>query len=65
LDQGKAGAFSACHIEKQLLTYFVYKHIFLPYKLGQDISLVDLDIDELLEDEYKRREMEKKYKENL
>jgi hypothetical protein len=65
LDQGKAGNFYARYAEKQLFVYFVSKHIFLPYELDQDISLADLDLDELLEDKYKRRQMEKKHKEDL
>lgn len=64
-DQGIAGNFHACHAEKQLLAYLVHKHIFLPYELGQDITLADLDLDELSEDEYERRQMEKKHEEDL
>lgn len=31
-DQGTPGRYNACHAEKQLIAYFVYKHLFLNYE---------------------------------
>jgi hypothetical protein len=33
-DQGRPGLFQACHAEKQLITYFIGKHAFLPEEVG-------------------------------
>ena len=32
-DQGRPGMYHACHAEKQLVAYFVHKHVFLPHEL--------------------------------
>lgn len=32
-DQGLSGRFNACHAEKQLIAYFVHKHLVLPHEL--------------------------------
>ncbi|KID95149.1 ankyrin repeat protein, partial [Metarhizium majus ARSEF 297] len=44
-DQGVPGQFNACHAEKQLIAYFVHKHVFLP----SDISSCQGAGDELAE----------------
>ncbi|KAG5947588.1 hypothetical protein E4U60_002936 [Claviceps pazoutovae] len=33
IDQGIPGRFIACHVEKQLIAYFIYKHLCLPHEL--------------------------------
>lgn len=40
-DQGKPGQFYACHAEKKLIAYFLYKHVFLPKDRQRDQSLED------------------------
>lgn len=32
-DQGVVGQFNACHAEKQLIAYFIHRHLFLPSEL--------------------------------
>jgi hypothetical protein len=33
-DQGRPGLSQACHVEKQLIIYFISKHVFLPKEVG-------------------------------
>ncbi|KAL7784521.1 hypothetical protein V8C43DRAFT_166666 [Trichoderma afarasin] len=40
-DQGKPGQFYACHSEKKLIAYFLYKHVFLPKDRQPDQTLED------------------------
>ena len=45
-DQGEPGRYYACHAEKQLIAYFVHKHLFLGDELKKDIDLAKLNLDE-------------------
>ncbi|KAG6043585.1 hypothetical protein E4U39_004364 [Claviceps sp. Clav50 group G5] len=38
-DQGIPGQFIACHVEKQLIAYFIYKHLCLPHELQKSEEL--------------------------
>ncbi|KAI0163898.1 DYW family of nucleic acid deaminases-domain-containing protein [Xylariaceae sp. FL1272] len=38
-DQGQHGRFSACHAEKQLVAYLIYKHCFLPRENEQSSQI--------------------------
>ncbi|KOC16892.1 putative ankyrin repeat domain [Aspergillus flavus AF70] len=38
-DQGKEGRYNACHAEKQLIAYFIDRHVFLPRDAGPDSEL--------------------------
>ncbi|RSL78707.1 hypothetical protein CEP52_017608 [Fusarium oligoseptatum] len=53
LDRGMPGRFNACHAEKQLVAYFIYKHLILPTETQQpeddpldEISLSRLTLDD-------------------
>ena len=53
LDRGIPGRFNACHAEKQLVAYFIYKHLILPTETQQpeddpldEISLSRLTLDD-------------------
>ncbi len=35
-DQGKSGQYNACHADKQLVAYFVHKHLFLSHELEEE-----------------------------
>lgn len=59
-DQGEPGQFYACHAEKQLIAYFVHKHLFLPFELIQDRS--DGEWDDEWHDEW---EQEREHKRKL
>lgn len=37
-DQGVPGRFSACHVEKQLIVYFIYKHTILSHELQSPVE---------------------------
>jgi len=41
-DRGVSGRFNACYAEKQLIAYFINKHIFLPRDRSPDRDLKDL-----------------------
>jgi hypothetical protein len=41
-DRGVSGRFNACHAEKQLIAYFIDKHVFLPRDRSPDRDLEDL-----------------------
>lgn len=38
-DRGKKGRFNACHAEKQLIAYFIDRHVFLPRDARPDLEL--------------------------
>lgn len=38
-DQGKKGRYNACHAEKQLIAYFIDRHVFLPRDADPDSEL--------------------------
>ncbi|KAF2189115.1 hypothetical protein K469DRAFT_564403 [Zopfia rhizophila CBS 207.26] len=38
-DQGEPGSYHACHAEKQLIAFFVNKHLFLPHEFEEDFDL--------------------------
>jgi hypothetical protein len=64
-DQGEQGRYHAYHAEKQLIAFFVNKHLFLPHELEEKADLARLDLRDLPDMEYERREGEKRHKENL
>lgn len=64
-DQGEPGQFYACHAEKQLLAFFVHRHLFLPFEIGEDVDLAELDLDELSEEECRRRRSDREHKDDL
>lgn len=41
-DQGEAGRYHACHAEKQLIAYFVNKHLFLCHEIEENEGLANL-----------------------
>ncbi|CAH0052458.1 unnamed protein product [Clonostachys solani] len=45
-DQGQAGRYNACHAEKQLVAYFVNKHLFLAHETGDDLDMARLHLGE-------------------
>jgi hypothetical protein len=45
-DQDRAGQFYACHAEKQLIAYFVSRHVFLPCDVEEDFGLSRLSLDD-------------------
>ncbi|KAE8367028.1 hypothetical protein BDV27DRAFT_124561 [Aspergillus caelatus] len=53
-DRGKDGQYNACHAEKQLIAYFVDRHVFLPrdldlnLKLEERIECVEEELQEFL-----------------
>ncbi|KAK4243102.1 hypothetical protein C7999DRAFT_45010 [Corynascus novoguineensis] len=47
-DQGEPGRYHSCHAEKQLIAFFVKKHLFLPYETEGDTSLNELSDEEYL-----------------
>ena len=53
-DQGKAGQYNACHAEKQLIAYFINRHVFLPRdglpdsELEANIERVEDELQEFL-----------------
>jgi hypothetical protein len=45
-DQGVPGQFRACHAEKQLIAYFVSRHVFLPHEVDEgDFGMKSLSLD--------------------
>lgn len=51
-DQGVPGQFNVCHVEKQLIAYFIHKHLVLPHELDipEDVDIPeDLGNDDLAE----------------
>ncbi|KAJ5748901.1 uncharacterized protein N7511_010597 [Penicillium nucicola] len=51
-DQGRDGQYNACHAEKQLIAYFIDRHVFLPRDTLPDSELeteIELNDDELEE----------------
>ncbi|KAG6078869.1 hypothetical protein E4U15_004051 [Claviceps sp. LM218 group G6] len=50
LDQGIPGQFNACHVEKQLIAYFIYKHLCLPHELQQPEEPETSEVSETLEE---------------
>ncbi|KAK6815096.1 hypothetical protein RU639_008595 [Aspergillus parasiticus] len=51
-DQGKNGRYNACHAEKQLIAYFIDRHVFLPRDVDPDSELekkIECTEDELQE----------------
>ncbi|KAL7927903.1 DYW family of nucleic acid deaminases domain-containing protein [Trichoderma austrokoningii] len=49
-DHGIPGRFYACHAEKQLVAYFVNKHMFLPCDVDEDFGMSALSMDDLRDD---------------
>lgn len=53
-DRGKDGQYNACHAEKQLIAYFIDRHVFLPRdklsdpKLEEQIELKEDELEEFL-----------------
>ena len=62
-DQGKPGRYYACHAEKQLITFFVSKHLFLPHKIED--SMADLNLNKLSNEEYEQLKKERAYRREL
>ncbi|CAI7620191.1 unnamed protein product [Penicillium palitans] len=64
-DHGQPGQFYACHAEKQLLAFFVHRHLFLPFEIGEDVDLAELNLDELPEEERGRRRLDRQHEDDL
>jgi hypothetical protein len=63
-DNGYSGRFHACHAEKQLIAFFVHKHLFLPHEIGSEMEMAELSIQDLpngrLEELIKKRELDRR-----
>ncbi|OBT60333.1 hypothetical protein VE03_10341 [Pseudogymnoascus sp. 23342-1-I1] len=62
-DQGEPGRYHACHAEKQLIAFFVSKHLFLPYEIED--SMVDLNLNELSDEEYEQLKKKRAHRREL
>ena len=62
-DQGEPGRYHACHAEKQLIAFFVSKHLFLPHEIED--SIADLNLNELSNEEYEQLEKERAHRREL
>jgi hypothetical protein len=51
-DQGEPGRYHACHAEKQLIVFFVNKHLLLPHEMEENVRMADLNLNELSDEEY-------------
>ncbi|KAK7697185.1 hypothetical protein SLS64_013790 [Diaporthe eres] len=60
-DNGYGGQFHACHAEKQLIAFFVHKHLFLPHEIDAETEISELSIQDLpdgrFEELIKKREL--------
>jgi hypothetical protein len=64
-NQGELGQYHACYAEKQLITFFVNKHLILPHEMKENASIARLNLNELSDEEYKQLEKERKHKKEL
>lgn len=64
-DQGELGRYHACHAEKQLIAFFVNKHLFLPHEMEENADIARPDLNELSDKEYEQLEEEKEHKKEL
>ncbi|KAK1753261.1 DYW family of nucleic acid deaminases-domain-containing protein [Echria macrotheca] len=78
-DQGEPGRYHACHAEKQLIAFFVHKHVFLPHETEWNPSLEEpsleepsleerlhgLTIEELPEEQYEKLQRARDHTEKL
>lgn len=62
-DNGYIGQFHACHAEKQLIAFFVHKHLFLPHEIDAEMEMSELSIRDLpdgrFEELIKKRELKR------
>jgi len=64
-DQGEPGRYHACHAEKQLIAFFVHKHLFLPYETDENADLARLGLSEVSDEDYEQLERDRKHREEL
>lgn len=62
-DHGCSGQFHACHAEKQLIAFFVHKHLFLRHEIDADMEMSELSIQDLPDGRFeqliKKRELKR------
>ncbi|KAK1958637.1 hypothetical protein LY78DRAFT_591730 [Colletotrichum sublineola] len=64
-DQGEPGRYHACHAEKQLVAFFVNKHLFLSKEVDEDADIARLSLHEPSDEEYEQQEIERRHREKL
>ncbi|KAF3768505.1 hypothetical protein M406DRAFT_250626 [Cryphonectria parasitica EP155] len=64
-DQGESGRYHACHAEKQLVAFFVNKHLFLSKEVEKDVDIARLRLHEPSDEEYEQQEIERRHREKL
>ena len=57
-DRGEPGRYHACHAEKQLIAYFVDKHLFLSHDMEVNFSMAGLNLNELSDEEYEQLQLD-------
>ncbi|KAH0423709.1 hypothetical protein CcaCcLH18_12005 [Colletotrichum camelliae] len=64
-DRGQPGRYYACHAEKQLVAFFVNKHLFLSKEVEKDADIARLSLHEPSDEEYEQQEIERCHREKL
>ncbi|CAM6001938.1 unnamed protein product [Sphagnum balticum] len=64
-DQCEPGRYHACHAEKQLIAFFINKHLFLPHGMEGNAEIAKLDLNELSDKEYEQLEKGNEHKKEL
>ncbi|KAF6793435.1 hypothetical protein CSOJ01_13906 [Colletotrichum sojae] len=64
-DQGDLGQYYACHAEKQLIAFFVNKHLFLSEEVEKAADITRLSLYEPSDEEDEQQEIERCHREKL